>query len=444
MKEAFSKREISNRQFSETALKTIQNMLDRKDYHKIPHSLLDVNDPLIKNGLGDRAGTADGRYDQFHKKSRVQWHDTMKRLVGKNKIAEIIESSAENICLQLNRLGASPTGIDPRRIFMNGSMNVTSGFAFGLNYDFQDPEFTKIAEYIDGYFAGLMHYNLKQVCSNIVPSWVNESDYYNQIWRKTPVRHFEDAVPQFHGYVFEIIKEQRKTLDPSNPRNYLDTLLIDAETEPKWGYFTAAATIIGIFLGASDTLANTMTWLSMILADHPDVQQKVFEEIKAARSMDTDLKKENCPFTRSVLLESRRLNPVTDTLIHMVSEDTKIKGFTFPKNSQILGSLTAIMHDPKNFREPSKFIPDRFIDENGEFVNDPKVCGFSVGLRNCIGKSLAIEEYFVFATTLVENFEIKRLAGNMDIEAHPFLRIPKDDIRLQFISRTKPNELLTK
>ena len=82
-----------------------------------------------------------------------------------------------------------------------------------------------------------------------------------------------------------------------------------------------------------------MTWLSMILADHQDVQQKVFEEIKAARLMDTDLKKENCPFTRSVLLESRRLNPVTDTLIHMVSEDTKIKGFTFPKNSQILGAL---------------------------------------------------------------------------------------------------------
>ena len=82
-----------------------------------------------------------------------------------------------------------------------------------------------------------------------------------------------------------------------------------------------------------------------------------------------------------------------------------------------------------------------------------------MGLRNCIGKSLAIEEYFAFATSMVENFEIKRyqkvvfdffltffkrVAGNMDIEAHAFLRIPKDDIRLQFISRTKPNELLTK
>jgi len=66
------------------------------------------------------------------------------------------------------------------------------------------------------------------------------------------------------------------------------------------------------------------------------------------------------------------------------------------------------MNDPKNFENPSKFIPDRFI-KDGQFENDPKVCGFSVGLRNCIGKSLAIEEYFAFATTMVENFRLIRL-----------------------------------
>ena len=82
-----------------------------------------------------------------------------------------------------------------------------------------------------------------------------------------------------------------------------------------------------------------MTWLTMVLADHPEVQQKIFEEIKAARATDTDLKKENCPFTRSVLLESRRLNPIIDSLIHIVSEDTKVKNFVFPKNSQILGTV---------------------------------------------------------------------------------------------------------
>ena len=65
------------------------------------------------------------------------------------------------------------------------------------------------------------------------------------------------------------------------------------------------------------------------------------------------------------------------------------------------------MHDPKNFPNPDEFIPDRFI-KDGQFVNNPKVCSFSVGLRDCIGKTLAQDEYFAFATTIVENFEILR------------------------------------
>ena len=66
------------------------------------------------------------------------------------------------------------------------------------------------------------------------------------------------------------------------------------------------------------------------------------------------------------------------------------------------------MRDPKIFANPSEFIPDRFMKDR-QFENDPKVCGFSVGRRNCIGKSPAIEEYFTFATTIVENFKLIRL-----------------------------------
>ena len=65
------------------------------------------------------------------------------------------------------------------------------------------------------------------------------------------------------------------------------------------------------------------------------------------------------------------------------------------------------MHNPSNFPEPQKFIPDRFI-KNGAFENDVKVCGFSLGLRNCIGKQLAIEEYFIFASNMVKAFRLER------------------------------------
>ena len=46
------------------------------------------------------------------------------------------------------------------------------------------------------------------------------------------------------------------------------------------------------------------------------------------------------------------------------------------------------MHDPKNFENPGEFRPGRFLDENGHFSYNDKVCSFSVGRRSCIGPSL--------------------------------------------------------
>jgi hypothetical protein len=278
---------------------------------------------------------------------------------------------------------------------MNASINVTSGFAFEKSYDFEEEEFQEISEYIHEYFKGLTHYSIYLITWNILPRWVTgfykqlkvvlfivvKQDHLCQLLSKpgkdlqkrlvprTLVQNASETLSWCH-YSFPRIRLQDDQGAKKNPRSceseklsgrvicslekilfeIIETILIDAERDSNWGYFHLVATITGVFLGASDTLAydflikgnvtlfrNTMTWLSLVLADHPEVQEKMFEEIKAAREIDPDLKKENCPFTRSVLLESRRLNSVTDTFHHVVSEDIDVKGFHIPKNSQIFG-----------------------------------------------------------------------------------------------------------
>ena len=44
---------------------------------------------------------------------------------------------------------------------MNASINVTSGFAFEKNYDFEDKEFQKLAEYINEFFKGMTYKSLQ-------------------------------------------------------------------------------------------------------------------------------------------------------------------------------------------------------------------------------------------------------------------------------------------
>ena len=40
----------------------------------------------------------------------------------------------------------SPDGIDPVDIYMNGTLNVVTGFALGINYKFDDPDFKTLAK----------------------------------------------------------------------------------------------------------------------------------------------------------------------------------------------------------------------------------------------------------------------------------------------------------
>ena len=85
--------------------------------------------------------------------------------------------------------------------------------------------------------------------------------------------------------------------------------------------------------------SNQLHWFCITLADHPDVQEKIHAELVASLESENEIKKDKCPFTRSVLLEVQRLNPVIDTLIHRSSADSVVDGVLIEKGSTIQGSI---------------------------------------------------------------------------------------------------------
>ena len=101
--------------------------------------------------------------------------------------------------------------------------------------------------------------------------------------------------------------------------------------------------------------------------------------------------------------------------------------------SIVYGSLTAIMHDAKHFTQPQIFNPNRFINE-GKFVKDPRVCVFSTGLRNCVGKKLAQIELFTFAANIIHRFKLVHQEGDLVPMKHNTLLKP-NDFRVQFQAR---------
>ena len=87
-------------------------------------------------------------------------------------------------------------------------------------------------------------------------------------------------------------------------------------------------------------------------------------------------------------------------------EPTKIGDFDIPAGTTVFAFLYYIMNDPTYWTNPSMLMPERFLDESGNFVKDERLIPYLVGRRQCLGMSFAQTEIFMFLTNIVREFEL--------------------------------------
>ena len=223
-------------------------------------------------------------------------------------------------------------------------------------------------------------------------------------------------------------------LDEDNPRDFLDFLILENRQNHDIGYSSIALSMWQLYVGAGDTLTQTMRWMSLILSLYTDVQERCFDELDRCYDQYRQYREDACPYLCATLDEIFRFRPIGDSLPHLTSEPVDIGGHLIPPCTMVRGSFTAIMHDPANFDSPHQFNPSHFIDDNGRFVRDPRVCIFSTGLRNCIGKKLAQVEFFSFAAHIIHRFRLVHVNGNLTPTTHNLL-LKAGDFRVKFMTR---------
>lgn len=78
-------------------------------------------------------------------------------------------------------------------------------------------------------------------------------------------------------------------------------------------------------------------------------------------------------------------------LLREADEDVVVDGYNIPKGTAIAVEISVIMSDPKNFEEPKRFKPERYLGNNLE----SKVLAFGIGKRACLGEALARTELYL-------------------------------------------------
>lgn len=130
-----------------------------------------------------------------------------------------------------------------------------------------------------------------------------------------------------------------------------------------------------------------------MLAMHPDVQEKLFEEIVDVfpdKEFEVQYDQlQNLNYLDRVINETLRVAPSIPFVARHVVRDFKISADLpiIPKGMQIGISLYH-MHRREDIWGPSAhlFNPDNFLPENIRDLHPYAFIPFSKGIRNCIGK----------------------------------------------------------
>ncbi|KAL9994363.1 putative isoflavone 2'-hydroxylase [Helianthus debilis subsp. tardiflorus] len=212
-------------------------------------------------------------------------------------------------------------------------------------------------------------------------------------------------------------------------KNLIEVLLKLQETEPEYYKDEVIKGLMQVLLSAgTDTSSGTMEWMLSLLLNNPEALKKAQDEIDDYVGEDrlvneSDLA--NLPYLRSIINETMRMYPPGPLVFHESSKDCKVGGYHIPSGTMLLMNLWAMQNDPKNWENPKKFKPERFLGLEGS-RDGYKLMPFGSGRRRCPAENLAMRMIGLALGTLIQCFEWERPSEErIDMTEGKGLTMPK-------------------
>lgn len=164
-----------------------------------------------------------------------------------------------------------------------------------------------------------------------------------------------------------------------------------------------------LFIAGTETISTSLNWAIIYAAKYNDYQDKLVAEIDRVlgkEKLPTESDRAKLNFVQAFLNETMRIISAGPILVpRSTTKDIVFRGYKIPENTFIMANIWSCMRDPYYWSEPNEFRPERFLDENGNFINkNPAMIPFSIGKRACIGESIARLQMFLIFTSLLQKF----------------------------------------
>jgi len=196
--------------------------------------------------------------------------------------------------------------------------------------------------------------------------------------------------------------------------------------------------LVTLFVAGHETTSNALSWTWYLLSKHPEVEEKLHEELDRVLQGRTptfeDIKE--LTYTQQVIKESMRIHPPVWILnSRLAKEDVHIQGKLVKKGSMVFVAPYSLHKDERFYPNPDEFRPERFTVENEKARHRYAYLPFGAGPRVCIGNSFAMMEATLLLSTIAQKYTLRLREGYQVEELPQITMSPKDGLPMTLEKR---------
>eukprot|EP01027_Heterolobosea_sp_BB2_P019037 GEZU01026746.1.p1 GENE.GEZU01026746.1~~GEZU01026746.1.p1 ORF type:complete len:331 (-),score=98.77 GEZU01026746.1:159-1151(-) len=241
-------------------------------------------------------------------------------------------------------------------------------------------------------------------------------------------REFHAATKLIGDLVQDIIQKARKDIESGDSgattkKNIMTNLLNakDAQTGEALTDKDMQDEVMTFFIAGHETMSRLMTYALYEIANRPDVEAKLYEEIQAHLCCNHGNGDSMRP-TPELVNKMSYLNGVVKETLRMYppayivgrtndADDLVLKGYHIPKGMFFFAAIYGLHHRADYWEEPNEFRPERFLKENEHKISPGAWLPFGTGPKFCIGQSFALMEAKLLLARILQFYKPKLVPG---------------------------------
>ena len=223
------------------------------------------------------------------------------------------------------------------------------------------------------------------------------------IWPEAPRPGYRRALAEMDGYLYALIAKRRSLMgwygsEASSATNGESSHNADPDSDLLGSLIASGMgddlirdQLLTMLIAGHDTSTALLAWALLLIAEHPDTQARIADEIQRLPSDRPPTLSELATLESldRAIKETLRLYPPIHLGSRQAATTIDFQDYQIPAGTRVIYSIYLSHRHPAYWENPARFDPDRFAPELVKQRPAYLYLPFGGGQRNCIGTAFA-------------------------------------------------------